>query len=206
MKKPETILTRLKWIAGMADEHCGGVYPPDEIAGAKKRVRAAYREIRAAIAANVSEVTTTSAPPTPPTPPLPPMLVRPVVRAFAERMEYKLSQNEYKGSWKSLSGALCLQRAFDEMIELVGCFNGARESDRSRLAIVDSHLRAAHEALYGASIVPQKEGSEVTGESIDDEAADVANFLMMLVDNCARARARSKKAHSKKARSKKAGR
>ena len=69
------------------------------------------------------------------------MKVRREVQLFAEAMERKLRENDYKGGWKDCPEDYLMTRITDELEEL-----------------------------------------EAKDSSILDEAADVANFLMMLCD------------------------
>lgn len=70
------------------------------------------------------------------------MNIRPEVMKFAEAMERKLQENDYKGGWQDMWPGDLLRRIDQEWAEVKGCND---------------------EELLG-------------------EAADVANFLMMLCD------------------------
>lgn len=83
-----------------------------------------------------------------------PLKVRPAVRWFAEQMEAKLRENDHKGGWIGHDGLLTRLR---------------EETDELYDAIV------RHEA---GVIAPNTHPDQVTRE-----AADVANFAMMIADN-----------------------
>jgi len=72
------------------------------------------------------------------------MKVRREVQLFAEAMERKLRDNEYKGTWEGCTEDYLMTRIEEELKELTNC-----------------HLDSSRTL---------------------DEAADVANFLMMLCD------------------------
>jgi hypothetical protein len=80
-------------------------------------------------------------------------LVRPEVLAFALAMEAKLKANDHKGGWQSMTITELVKRLRDELSEL-------------RWAI--SHDEGS--------------GHGLTHFDIPSEAADVANFAMMIFD------------------------
>ena len=87
------------------------------------------------------------------------------VKEFAELMEEKLRENDYKGHWSGCSYAYLIQRLHEEVKEL-------------------------HEALssfvIGQSMPRDLSGSysiEQYGE-VEDECRDVSNIAMMIADNC----------------------
>lgn len=90
--------------------------------------------------------------------------VRESVNWFSKEMEAKLALNDHKGGWASCDVRWLLNRLEDEFYELENVIL-TRESER--------HLRSAGEGL---SIV------DTDNESIIKEAADVANFAMMIAD------------------------
>lgn len=79
---------------------------------------------------------------------------RPVVQAFAQRMESKLRANDHRGGWDSESTEWLLARLYEEVAELALELNRYDDPPATRAS------RIAH------------------------EAADVANFAMMLADVC----------------------
>ena len=83
------------------------------------------------------------------------MKLRPEVQAFAEMMEAKLQENDDKGGWQHMGSAEVFVRLIEEAGELA--------------ALVDRR-RGLPPAAWRAKL-----GSE---------AADVANFAMMLADVC----------------------
>lgn len=79
--------------------------------------------------------------------------VRPAVAWFAEQMEAALRRNDHKGGWAGMDHETLLMRCGDEMVELKHCWNLGN-------------------------------GAQVKGDKhIVSEAADVANFAMMIADN-----------------------
>ena len=79
--------------------------------------------------------------------------VRPAVAWFAEQMEAALRRNDHKGGWAGMDHETLLMRCGDEMVELKHCWNLGN-------------------------------GAQVKGDKhIVAEAADVANFAMMIADN-----------------------
>lgn len=81
--------------------------------------------------------------------------LRPEVAAFAQAMERKLRANDHKGGWANEPKGWLLDRAEAELLEL-------RESV--------SWL--------------QRSAEDLAVQSVLDEAADVANFCIMIADNC----------------------
>ena len=84
------------------------------------------------------------------------MTVRKCVAEFAEAMEEKLSANDHKGGWDRSSVTYLLERLRQEVDEL--------DLAASKTC---SHCGVAHEP---------------NTKRIIDEAADVANFAMMIAD------------------------
>ena len=84
--------------------------------------------------------------------------LRPAVRWFAEQMELKLRANEHKGGWANERKRSLMKRLYGEAWEL-------------SLVFQESQADTIHECL---------------DPGIIDEAADVANFAMMIADNCRR--------------------
>lgn len=83
--------------------------------------------------------------------------VRPEVRAFAVAMERKLRENDHKGGWSGCSIEYLLRRLSEEHIELRSAVIRYRSSANN-----DERVRV----------------------SIGAEAADVANFCLMIADVC----------------------
>jgi len=89
---------------------------------------------------------------------------------FAKHMIAKLEANRAKGSWEQCSVEYLLDRIGDEIKEL-------------------------REAIYGVSAWGwdgEDPIDETSAKRIISEAADVANFAMMIADKAARASARHK--------------
>jgi NTP pyrophosphatase (non-canonical NTP hydrolase) len=92
--------------------------------------------------------------------------IREEVAAFATHMESKLRENDYKGGWKNDGLGSLVNRAVEELQELqraVGAFEHVRYSPSTT---AEDLKAAAREVLR--------------------EAADVANFAMMIADNADR--------------------
>jgi len=111
--------------------------------------------------------------------------LRPTVQAFAESMERKLRENNYKGGWRSEAHVYLLYRLCEEVAELVATIktppNEYGYSGRDEFMLAGHHLKIAASILQRCTA--HTEGSEETVP----EAADVANFAMMLADICRRA-------------------
>lgn len=94
--------------------------------------------------------------------------LRPVVRWFAEAMERKLRANDHKGGWRRDLPSALLERIKEETEELANL----------------KPLMLA--CVVRADECPQSPDHRATGfERVVDEAADVANFAMMIADVCA---------------------
>lgn len=85
------------------------------------------------------------------------MTLRPQIKWFAGKMESKLKKNDHKGGWEGEDVIWLLKRAEEELEEL-------------------KEILDESEAL--ACNVP----NFVDKDKIISEAADVANFLMMIAD------------------------
>jgi hypothetical protein len=85
------------------------------------------------------------------------------VKLFADRMEQKLVENDYKGGWADDHWSGPLRRLREEVVEL------RRACVRLENAEDDPH----------ASPATERERRRIVGR----EAADVANFAMMIADN-----------------------
>jgi predicted RecB family nuclease len=83
--------------------------------------------------------------------------LRPTVLWFAQQMELKLCANEHKSSWSRASYNYLLLRLSQEAAEL-------------------------NDQIYEKSLGYRSH--ERDAEMIIPEAADVANFAMMIADNC----------------------
>lgn len=94
--------------------------------------------------------------------------LRPVVAAFAQTMEQKLCDNDHKGGWHDDGEQALLKRLREETDE----------------------LEAALRRGPGTG-VPFGERSAKAVANIGREAADVANFAMMLADVCGAIAARA---------------
>lgn len=86
---------------------------------------------------------------------------RPEVRAFADLMEQTLRKNDHKGTWKGEARLWLLSRLREEVQELEEAISYAQSYDTSD--------RGARINPWGA---------------VGREAADVANFAMMIADVC----------------------
>ena len=85
--------------------------------------------------------------------------MRPVVWQFALLMEKKLRENDHKGHWSKCNQEYLLTRLDEEVQELHKCFFFYSPGD------MNFFMDGQHE------------------DKIPGEAADVANFAMMLWDN-----------------------
>ena len=88
--------------------------------------------------------------------------LRPEVLAFAELMEKKLRENDHKGGWENCEPEWLLKRLREEVRELTDA--------------VDEQL------AYNMSGARSIEDAPPVFMSIGDEAADVANFALMVAD------------------------
>jgi len=92
--------------------------------------------------------------------------LRPEVAAFAQLMERELRRNDHKGGWKDEPTGYLSRRCGGELQEL-------------RAAIQRRH----RERMTGFPPVDAEKRAALTVE-IGEEAADVANFAMMIADVC----------------------
>jgi hypothetical protein len=110
--------------------------------------------------------------------------LRPEVKHFAELMEKKLRENDHKGErgWLNDTVQTLLYRTCEELGELVESFSGG--SDKTIIAILlgAHHLDAAARALKQYEPTWPQLGRITSSERTIDEAVDVANFCMMVVD------------------------
>lgn len=97
---------------------------------------------------------------------VPPVAValRPVVQRFAEVMEAKLRENDHKGGWEEDSPSDLFARLMEESNELERSFEP-----------VAGCVPVVHDAALASKVAR--------------EAADVANFAMMIADVCGGLRA-----------------
>lgn len=106
--------------------------------------------------------------------------MREEVTKFAEIMERKLQANDHKPGWKEDPHKALLARMCDEMVEVLESFEvppGASDN----FATAQHNLKMAAVNLRHAGYYSAIKPTEKTSE----ELADVANFCMMLADNCA---------------------
>jgi NTP pyrophosphatase (non-canonical NTP hydrolase) len=89
--------------------------------------------------------------------------VRPEVAAFALAMERKLRENDWKGGWQNDAPEALLERLYDEAQEL-------------SIAQVQLEVRALES--------PDPAHAASNRRRVLDEAADVANFALMVADVC----------------------
>jgi hypothetical protein len=113
---------------------------------------------------------------------------RPEVKAFAVLMEEKLRENDHKGGW---TGGACsvqylLKRLIEEVAEVVGTFRAkvprGLHNWNPNLELALHHLDLAEGQL--AQIGEFTEFHNGGKRRVGGEAADVANFTMMLADVC----------------------
>lgn len=88
---------------------------------------------------------------------------RPEVRAFADLMEAQLRANDHKPGWKNDNDLDLFERLGEESAELLSALH-----------------RHAKRLSWGDGWVMETD----TEERIGREAADVANFAMMIADVC----------------------
>ncbi len=93
--------------------------------------------------------------------------MRDCVFALAEKMEERLQANEHKGHWSECTDEYLIRRAMGELSELSAAVANFREDAGDPEANARSLQEFAQRVLH--------------------EAADVANFVMMLSDNVASA-------------------
>ncbi len=91
--------------------------------------------------------------------------IRPPLKAFAIIMEQKLKDNDYKGGWASCESSELLRMLKEEVYELEEILNKKEWSRHGRSAGENVSL------------------TDVSGEAIAKECADVANFAMMIADS-----------------------
>jgi hypothetical protein len=92
--------------------------------------------------------------------------VRPEVAAFALLMEQKLRENDHKGGWKDEGTVYLSRRCGNELTELRTAVSALHKEKMRGWPPVDSAKRDELRATVGR------------------EAADVANFAMMIADVC----------------------
>ena len=90
-------------------------------------------------------------------------LQRPEVEAYAQTMEDKLRENDYKGGWKDCSTDYLIDKLLEETAELIRAFNKSNSSSQLA-AVFEDYLETTD------------------GEDKSGEAADVGNVAMMLAD------------------------
>lgn len=92
------------------------------------------------------------------------------VRRFAEVMEKELRENDHKGHWKDCTLGYLFKRLDEEVEEL-------------RSAVSEAHVNSfiSDDGGVGVNGVPY---DCMAVRKIRSEAADVANFCMMIVDIC----------------------
>jgi len=94
---------------------------------------------------------------------------RPVVRWFAAAMEVELRTNDHKGGWDDCTLGYLAKRLREEVDELVA-------------AATEGHVNAN----VGDEGYRRAPWTEADAARVLSEAADVANFAMMVADVCAR--------------------
>jgi NTP pyrophosphatase (non-canonical NTP hydrolase) len=103
------------------------------------------------------------------------MKLRPTLLAFAQEMERVLRANDYKGGWQTCQLPWLLSRLCEEAAELVEAFTGTSGEQKRMFAA--HHLRCAARELADCPPLMPKRNAGVAWE-----AADVANFCMMIWD------------------------
>jgi NTP pyrophosphatase (non-canonical NTP hydrolase) len=88
------------------------------------------------------------------------IVLRPSLQRFAELMEKTLRENDHKGGWENMSTSSIMRRIDEELGEL----KDAR--------IIMEHAAFTRSTTFAARC-----------RQVAKEAADVANFAMMLADN-----------------------
>ena len=126
-----------------------------------------------------------------------PVKLRLEVAAFAELMELKLRENDHKGKkgWKKDSAQILLSRLCDELAEVLESFTApVGDMPHKALLIGAYEVRSAATLLRHYTPTLSSDFAEMkptTGKereaqgiyhSSAEEAVDVANFCMMLVD------------------------
>lgn len=113
--------------------------------------------------------------------------LRPQVATFARGMERKLRANDHKGGWENESAQYLLSRLCEEVSELLELYDvDSTEPDkvgpREAFAIAVSYTRYAADALR--RLKGTLPGRVRAKAGVESEAADVANFAMMIADVC----------------------
>jgi hypothetical protein len=124
---------------------------------------------------------------------------RPEVAAFAEAMEHELQANDHKGDWKDANALDLLRRLREEVKELDDEWHSAREPDWTPWDPTSEALRLKWRMIVRTRNPDGSGGYETRPEvgqmnrlhptpewraKILSEAADVANFAMMIADVC----------------------
>lgn len=116
--------------------------------------------------------------------------LRPEVEAFAQLMERELRKNDYKnredgsGSWKDDSAATLITRLIEEVAELVDSFSPLVVAKRPASTTFNRHwyditsylLAKACDAIRDIEMRPDLVDTTI------NEAVDIANFAMFVVD------------------------
>lgn len=118
------------------------------------------------------------------------LTLRPEVAAFAQLMEQALRDNDYKGGWSDCDVRDLLARMKEETVELENELAGAREplwiDWDPETAAKQPVLVKRHADGQWFQAVPSSSDFRPTadeGACIGSEAADVANFAMMIADH-----------------------
>lgn len=103
---------------------------------------------------------------------------RPEVEKFADLMEERLRVNDHKGGWNECAPHWLLMRMLEEAAEVLQELEPGKNA-RPAFYAAEAMLKAAANELrpYGKYLE-----CKATPERLRREAADVANFAMMLVD------------------------
>ncbi len=95
-----------------------------------------------------------------------PLKLRKEVAAFAQLMEAKLRENDHKGGWKYEVTSYLSRRLGNELKELRAAVAARHKELMQGWPPISAEKRAGHAVTVGR------------------EAADVANFAMMIADVC----------------------
>lgn len=115
------------------------------------------------------------------------MKLRPQVQAFAEAMEVKLRKNDHKGGWDECTTGYLTRRLRTEVRELIaqiGKTNRAYDRFVQTPFETKADLRREGSGGFVESAKHKKAKKKHAAEraKLLGEAADVANFAMMIAD------------------------
>jgi len=118
---------------------------------------------------------------------------------FTTLMWVKLDQNKHKRGWRKSSIQRLLSHLCEETAELLNAFEVERTNTPDHVGPREAFMIAAHHLRCAASALSSIHGTIVTRGAVhlrhpdssseswaDEEAADVANFAMMIADTVSR--------------------